>query len=77
MAAKLASTDAKRYAGQKSAAKLAALVGTSTRKVEKIQTIRKYGGECLIEQIMSGEITINRAYNLVQEKRHYLEEGGS
>src|SRR6056297_2531595 len=49
--------------------KTAKMLGTSTTKVQKVRTINDYGSEKLKEAVLSGHISINKAYQEIMEKR--------
>jgi protein gp37 len=52
-----------------SAKKTAKVVGTSPRKVERARTILEHAEEPVKEAVKAGEMSINQAYQLTQEKR--------
>lgn len=47
----------------------AKIIGTSPGKVEKVRTVLDYGDNETKEAVKSGEMSINKAYNEIQEKR--------
>lgn len=51
----------------KSAARSAEVLGISTSRVEKTRMVEKYGSDEIKKQIESGELTLNKAYQLVRE----------
>lgn len=51
----------------KSAARSAEILGISTSRVEKTRMVEKYGSDEIKKQIESGELTLNKAYQLVRE----------
>jgi protein gp37 len=59
----------------KSSHKTAATVGTSRVKVEKTRTVLDHAEEPVKEAVREGSMTINKAYQLTQEKRQAQEKG--
>lgn len=51
----------------KSAARSAQILGISTSRVEKTRTVEKYASQEIKAQIESGELTLNKAYQLVRD----------
>jgi ParB family chromosome partitioning protein len=51
----------------KSAARSAEILGISTSRVEKTRMVEKYASDEIKKQIESGELTLNKAYQLVRE----------
>ena len=59
----------------KSAKETAKVVGISRAKVERTRTILEHAEEPVKEAVRAGEMSINRAYQLTQEKRRIQENG--
>lgn len=53
----------------KSAARSAQILGISTSRVEKTRTVEKFASEEIKQQIESGELTLNKAYQMVRENQ--------
>jgi hypothetical protein len=53
----------------KSAEELASTLGISTRKLEMARTVADHGGANITESIISGNLSINKAYKEIQMKR--------
>jgi ParB family chromosome partitioning protein len=51
----------------KSATRSAQILGISTSRVEKTRTVEKYASDEIKAKIESGELTLNKAYQLVRE----------
>ena len=49
--------------------KTAKMLGTSTTKIQKVRTINDYGSERLKEAVLAGQLSINKAYQEIKEKR--------
>jgi hypothetical protein len=62
-------TRAQGCANGKSAGITAQKLGVSARKVEQMRTIAKYDDPDIISALESGEISINQAYTMTQEKK--------
>jgi protein gp37 len=58
-----------------SAKETAKVVGISLRKVERARTVLEHADEPVKEAVKAGEMSINRAYQLTQEKRKLQENG--
>lgn len=67
-AEKLASSDANFDAG-KSATATASLIGVSQAKVERARTVLDHADESTQQEVLSGTMSINKAYNETQERR--------
>jgi protein gp37 len=59
----------------KSSQETAKVVGISPRKVERTRTILEHAEEPVKKAVRAGEMSINRAYQLTQEKRRTQENG--
>ena len=57
----------------KSAARMAEMLGISTRTVERSRAVLASENEAIKERVLNGEMTINAAYTAIREERQWRE----
>jgi ParB family chromosome partitioning protein len=58
----------------KSSEELADKLGISARKIEKFRTVEKKAKPAIKKKVLSGEMTINAAYNTTKEKKNSIKK---